>query len=93
VSVVIRVTGSEGGLARLPADDYEAVRTRGQIERAIRASPLQTSLELATANDAAAAAVLAVTHGDRGTLLRTDRSETSLSELGTTATLTGQFKH
>lgn len=95
VSVVIRLMGSEGGargLARLRADDYEAIRTRDQIERAIRASRRQTSLELATANDAAAGAVLAVSHGDGGTLLRTDRSETSLSELGTTVTLTGQFK-
>lgn len=94
-SVVIRVTGREGGargLARVRASDYEVVGTGAELERFIRTTPLQASVELATANDAAAGTVLAVADGDGGYLLRTDASETSLSELGTTVTLRGQFK-
>jgi len=95
-SVVIRLTRSDGGargLARIQDSDYEAVDTGDELERIVRAIGLQASLDLTTANDAAAGAVLAVAHRDGGYLLQTDRSETSLSELGTTVTLHGRFKH
>ena len=91
VSVVIRITGSHGGaraVARLDGADYEGLRTR-----AIEASDLRSSVELATANDAAAGAIIAVAHADGDYLLRTDHSETSLSALGTTVTLVGRYKH
>jgi hypothetical protein len=50
-------------------------------------------MELAMANDAASGAEIAIVRAKDRYLLRADRSETSLSEIGTTVTLTGRYKH
>ena len=50
-------------------------------------------LEMATAGDAASGETFAIVHLDRAYALRTERSETSLSDLGTTVTLIGRYKY
>lgn len=95
VFVVIRMVASGDGargLARLQPADYDGIATRSDLARALEASAPQPTLELATANDAAAGTVFAVVHADGGYVLRTERSATSLSRLGTTVTLVGRYK-
>jgi hypothetical protein len=94
--VVIRVTPAEDGatrLARLRPGEYAAIETREQLSRAIESSEAAEKLEMATAGDAASGETFAVVHLDRAYALRTERSETSLSDLGTTVTLIGRYKY
>lgn len=96
IDVTIRVTGAgpRTRLARLPAGEFAAIETRGELMRALREGESVEHLDLATANDAAAGAVFAMLTPDaeRPALLRADESRTSLSVRGTTVTLVGQIK-
>lgn len=93
--VVIEMRGSEDAasrLARLERSDYDAIGTRHELARTLAQGELADRLELAAANDAAAGEVFAVVGPGQAYVLRTDASDTSLSELGTTVTLTGEYK-
>lgn len=96
VSVVIRVTAAQGGaskLARLRPEDFADVGSGAALGRALEDARAVESVEIATANDAAAGAVLGVRHHGRSYVLRADHSETSLSEVGTTVTLVGRYRY
>jgi hypothetical protein len=93
--VVIRIVGTEervSRFARLEPGAFDDIGTRKELARAIDGVGLQPSMELAMANDAASGAEIAIVQAADRYLLRADRSETSLSELGTTVTLTGRYK-
>jgi hypothetical protein len=93
--VVIRMVGTDESVshfARLEPGAFAQIETRRQLARALDGVGLQPSMELAMANDAASGAEIAIVRAKDRYLLRADRSETSLSELGTTVTLTGRYK-
>lgn len=93
--VVIRMVGTEESVSRfvrLEPGAFAQIETRRQLARALDGLGLQPSMELAMANDAASGAEIAIVRAEDRYLLRADRSETSLSELGTTVTLTGRYK-
>jgi hypothetical protein len=93
--VVIHMVGTDESVtrfARLEPGAFAQIETRGQLARALDGVGLQPSMELAMANDAASGAEIAIVRAKDRYLLRADRSETSLSELGTTVTLTGRYK-
>ena len=95
VEVVIRVTpraDEPARLARLDSADYDTLETRVDLGRALERVELAETLEIPTANGAASGAVLAVVRPDEQLVLRTDHSTTSLSELGTTVTLSGRYR-
>lgn len=95
VNVVIRLRGAAGEasrLARLSPDEFGAIVTRGDMARVLAALEGVDTLELAMANDAAAGQVFAVLNDEGSYVLRADHSETSLSDHGTTVTLTGRYK-
>jgi len=92
--VVIRMrpeASSGSRLARLEDASFAAIRSREDLARALGTAREVDSLELATARDAAAGRVFAVLGEEGGYVLHTDRSATSLSELGTTVRLEGRF--
>jgi hypothetical protein len=94
--VVIRLTGASDAdtrLARLPGIDYDAIATRAQLARAVEAGESALSLEIATARGLAAGEMFAVLTRERPYVLRARSSATSLSELGTTVTLAGEYKY
>lgn len=99
VAVTIRLRVAEDDaarLARLAPEVFGAIATRDDVARAVRGEGGAASLELATANGAAAGQVIAVLpakSGRDGYVLRADHSETQLSDAGTTVVLVGRYKH
>jgi len=99
VAVTIRLRAAEDGaarLARLAPGAFGAIATHDDVARAVRGDGGAASVELATANDAAAGQVIAVLSAKPGAdsyVLRADHSETRLSEAGTTVVLAGRYKH
>lgn len=53
----------------------------------------RSELDLTTAVDAAAGSVFAIVRPGQSYLLRADHSATTLSDVGTTVTLTGRYKN
>jgi hypothetical protein len=93
--VVIRVVGTEetaSRFARLEPGAFAQIETRTQLAGALDRVGLEPSMELAMANNAASGTEIAIVQAKDRYLLRADRSETRLSELGTTVTLTGRYK-
>jgi hypothetical protein len=90
VAVTIRLRVAEDDaarLARLAPEVFGAIATRDDVARALRGEGGAASLELATADGAAAGQVVAVLparSGRDGYVLRADHSETQLSDAGTT---------
>jgi hypothetical protein len=99
VAVTIRLRVAEDEAARLAwlaPDVFGAIATRDDVARALRGEAGTASLEIATANGAAAGQVIAVLpakSGRDGYVLRADHSETQLSDAGTTVVLVGRYKH
>ncbi len=95
IDVVIRMAASDaqpGRLARLDPMADGRLSTRDDLNRALGQVDLADALEVPTANGAAGGALLAVVRPGERYLLRTDHSTTSLSELGTTVTLSGRYR-
>lgn len=96
IFVVIRVSareGTAGRFARLDPASYEELGTEEALTRALAHRDLVDTLEITTANDAAAGTVLAIVHPEERFVLLAEHSATSLSELGTTVTLTGRYRN
>lgn len=96
LSVVIRMSGREGTtgrFARLDPASYHELETEQSLTRALEERELAEMLEIATANGAAAGTVFALVYPDERYLLLAEHSSTSLSELGTTVTLSGRYRH
>lgn len=91
--VVIRIVGVDPERTQLVDLDpgaFAEIETSAELADLLDGS--SSSLDLATANDAAAGAEIAIVGQQGSVLLRTDGSETRLSEQGTTVTLTGRYK-
>jgi hypothetical protein len=95
ISVVIRISAREeagGGLTRLEPGAWEDVKDPEALARMLEQHELADSLEIPTANDAAAGTVVAIVRPEERYLLLTEHSSTRLSELGTTVTLVGRYR-
>jgi hypothetical protein len=93
--VVIRLRGNEieeSRFARLEPGAFTSIDTHEKFAQILNSAETLMSLDLTTAVDRAAGAVFAIVQSDESYLLRTDHSATTLSDLGTTVTLTGRYK-
>jgi hypothetical protein len=96
IYVVIRLRGSEGQesrFARLDPSAFKGIDTQEQLAEVLGEVGTRASLDITTANAAAAGTVFAIVHPQQSYLLLAEGSETSLSDLGTTVTLSGQYKN
>ena len=96
VLVVIRLSGSEGEesrFTRLEPDAFTSIDTHEKLDQILGSAESRPSLDLTTAVDAAAGSVFAIVRPDQSYLLRADHSATTLSDVGTTVTLTGRYKN
>ena len=95
VLVVIRLRGNEieeSRFARLEPGAFASIDTHEKFAQTLNSAETRMSLDLTTAVDRAAGSVFAIVQSDESYLLRTDHSATTLSDLGTTVTLTGRYK-
>ncbi len=98
VDVTIRMgPGAEGTaiLGELSAAEYEASKDLGDLKplfQSLRENGRPPGLELATANNAAAGRVLAVETADKFYIMKLDSSTTTVSAVGTTVILEGEYK-
>jgi len=98
MGVVIRIKAPEQGYAMtdgLAAAQYEELLDTADLDsrrEADKQSGFAASIEMPTAFNAAAGRVLAVDTPDRYCVMRVNRSETSLSDIGTTVVLLGEYK-
>jgi hypothetical protein len=95
IAVVIRIeprAGRPARLARLDPVVYQKLATRDDLGRVLDRVEWVDAVDIPTANDAASGAVFAVVRPDERYILRTDHSATSLSDLGTTVTLSGSYR-
>jgi len=94
--IVIEITGTEDKAARLielAESDYDRIETRKALaEAADKAGPVER-IAVPTAQNLAAGRIFVVVKQDDYLLFKVEESATSLSELGTTVTLTGEYKH
>ena len=93
--VIVRVVGTEdvaSQFVHLEPGAFAGIDTRQQLTEAIESAEVRASIQIAAANNAAAGTEVAVVQPTATFLLRTDQSETGLSELGTTVTLVGRYK-
>jgi hypothetical protein len=94
--VVIRITSDPGGAIQLvPLDpgDYEAIRNKDELTQKMTDASQVDAIEIATASNRAAGRVFGVRGADMTYILRVQKSDTVVSALGTTVTLSGELKH
>lgn len=93
--VVIRLTPANpatGHIFELPADEYEALETREQLLRVSQRRGVMRPLDLVAAGNRAAGSVFGVVNDNVPLVLKVSESRTTLSDLGTTVTLLGDYK-
>lgn len=96
IMVTIRVSKSSGGankLAQFTARDYNALRSKEQLQKQMTRAQDLDMIEFATSNNAAVDQVLGVSTPGGHYLLRVTQSSTSLSYPGTTVNISGQYKY
>lgn len=96
IHVTIRVRKKESGaskLARFSANDYDSVDTQASLEQMLALAEGLEHIDFNTANNAALGKVLGVINSDKVYLLKSTQSSTALSDMGTTVTLTGEYKY
>jgi hypothetical protein len=96
IQVTIRVRKQDVGaskLARLSLSDYDNAITQDHLEELLTYADDQEHIDFDTANNAAAGKVLGVVNLGKSYLLKSHHSTTVLSEVGTTVTLSGEFKY
>ena len=81
-----------GQLHHLSHEDYTAIKTKADLSRLIANLEKLQVIKINTANNAAAGYSFAVNDGEQRYALLILSSATSLSEAGTTVTLTGEYK-
>ncbi len=94
--IVIEITGTEDKAARLielAESDYDRIETRQALADAANKAGHVERIAVPTAKNQAAGRIFAVANQDDYLLFKVEESATSLSELGTTVTLTGEYKH
>lgn len=77
----------------LTEPDYAGIGTKGQLIEAAKNAKRLDRLELPAANNQAAGSIFAIEQQDNLFVFKITESSTSLSELGTTVTLVGEYKH
>jgi hypothetical protein len=98
IKVVIRISVLKKGYSMtdgLVAAQYENISDASALDfrRVADKQPgFATYIEVPTARNAAAGRVMAIDTPDRYCMMKMNRSETSLSEIGTTVVLQGEFK-
>ncbi|MBW2504941.1 MAG: hypothetical protein JRE16_10285 [Deltaproteobacteria bacterium] len=95
-AVVIEIVKKGDGASKLvemTLEDYDDVKTRGQLITKTTDGDDVSYLRLETAGDKAAGAVFGVVNNEKSYLLKVTQSNTSLSKHGTTVTLVGEYKH
>lgn len=96
IHVTIRVRKKESGASKLASfstNDYDSVDTQASLEQMLVFAKGKEHIDFNTANNAALGKVLGVINSDKVYLLKSTQSSTALSDLGTTVTLTGEYKH
>lgn len=77
----------------LAEGDFADIKTKGQLIEAAKNAQRLDRLELPAANNQAAGSIFAIEQHDKLFIFKITESSTSLSELGTTVTLVGEYKH
>ena len=96
VLVTIQISKAQNGatkLARLDQDTYSSLNNKEELQHRINSSTGVDLIEFDTANNAAAQEVIGVLNQGKYYILRTNLSETLLSQIGTTVTLDGEYKY
>jgi len=96
IHVTIRVKKKESGaskLASFSAHDYERVNTQAGLEQMLAYAEGLEHIDFNTANNAAFGNVLGVINSDKYYLLKSNQSNTVLSDTGTTVTVKGEYKY
>jgi len=93
VTIEIKKAANRAGkLHQLSREDYTAIKTKGDFSKLVTARKPLDSIRIDTANDAATGFAFAVSDAERQYALHITSSATSLSEVGTTVTLAGEYK-
>jgi len=93
--VVIRLTplnADSGHLFELQPSDWEMLETPAQLLNVSQQRESRPNLDLIAAGNRAAGAVFGVVSGDVPHIVKVNESTTSLSDVGTTVTLMGEYK-
>lgn len=96
VYVTIRLEvqpGSETRIARLDDVDFDGILNVAELADIVDHCDADDTIELDTANAAAAGQVIAVRNEDERFLLQASASQTYLTDAGTTVVVTGRYKH
>ncbi len=96
IMVTIQISKAENGatkLARLDNDIYSSLDNKEELQEEISNSTDVELIEFDTANNAAAQEVIGVLNQGEYYILKTNVSETLLSQVGTTVTLNGEYKY
>lgn len=92
VSVAKKAGGAEK-LVKLDSADYQKLKSKEALGLKINAAEAQETINFDTANNAAAEQVFGVAIRGKYYLLKTSKSNTNLSDVGTTVTLNGEYKY
>lgn len=98
IGVVIRIKALEQGYAVADgpaAAQYDEIRDTADLDsrrEADKQTGFATSIEMPTAFNAAAGRVLAIDTPEQYCVMKVSQSETSLSDIGTTVVLLGEYK-
>ena len=87
-----KIPNRSGQLHQLTRKDYMAIKTRADLSRLVAPLQPRDAIHIDTANNAASGYSFAVSDGEQRYALLILSSATSLSEAGTTVTLTGEYK-
>lgn len=90
---ISRQPSAASKLIRMALSDYDEISTREQLSQKTETSRDSSPLHFPTANGEAADSVFALINQTGPYLFKITGSSTSLSKLGTTVTLTGEYKH
>ena len=95
IKVTVRVTKKESGaskLARFNMTDYEQLTSKKTLSEKMSAADDVNEIVFNTANNAAKAQVLGVSMQGKHYMLKTEKSYTTLAQVGTIVTLNGEYK-
>jgi hypothetical protein len=95
IKVTIRISKADNGaskIARFNTEDYNNLNTKEALSQKIISARDVERIEFDTANNAAAQEVVGIANLGKYYLLKTNLSETFLSQIGTTVTLDGEYK-
>jgi len=95
IKVTIQISKAKNGtnkLTRLTINDYDNLTSKEELSLKITDAKGIEIIEFDTANNAAAQEVIGILNEGKYYLLKTNLSDTLLSQIGTTVTLNGEYK-